>query len=169
VGPRLDNISSALEGSSRVVTQFLGHLMRDEPVQLVEGGDQRRCITYISDGVEALMRILADERGRTDGQILNLGNPDNDCSIRELAELLVDVLVEFPGWEGLRETAVFEKISSQDYYGAGYQDIQSRVPDITQAREVLSWEPVVGLREALRRTIAYYAEHGVSPRASDGA
>ena len=169
VGPKLDNISSALEGSSRVVTQFLGHLMRDEPVRLVEGGAQRRCITYISDGVEALMRILADERGKADGQILNLGNPDNDCSIRDLAELLVDVLAEFPGFEGLRETAVLEKVSSEEYYGSGYQDIQSRVPDITKAREILGWEPVVGLREALRRTVAYYAERGEPPRASDAA
>jgi nucleoside-diphosphate-sugar epimerase len=167
IGPRLDNISSALEGSSRVVTQFLGNLMRGEPIRLVEGGAQRRCITYISDGIDALMRILADTRGGSDGRILNLGNPDNDCSIRELAELLVDLLEEFPGWGYLRETAVLEKVSSEEYYGSAYQDIQSRVPDIAKAREILGWEPVVGLREALRRTVAYYAERGESPRAPD--
>jgi len=169
IGPNLDNISSPREGSSRVVTQFLGHLMRGEPVRLVEGGNQRRCITYISDGVEALMRILADERGNVDGQILNIGNPDNDCSIRELAELLVDLLGEFPGWEQLRTTAVLEKVSSHEYYGSGYQDIQSRVPDITRAREVLGWEPQVDLREALRRTVAYYVENGEPPQPADAA
>jgi nucleoside-diphosphate-sugar epimerase len=167
IGPNLDNISSAKEGSSRVVTQFLGHLMRGEPVHLVEGGSQRRCITYISDGVDALMRILANAGGRADGRILNIGNPDNDCSIRELAEMLVDVLVEFPGWEKLRETAKIEKISSEEYYGSGYQDIQSRVPDITGARELLGWRPEVGLRDALRQTVAYYAESGEAPHPPD--
>jgi nucleoside-diphosphate-sugar epimerase len=167
IGPNLDNISSAREGSSRVVTQFLGHLMRGEPVRLVEGGSQRRCITYISDGVDALMRILANERGAADGRILNIGNPDNDCSIAELAELLVEILGEFPGWEQLRRTALIEKVSSQDYYGSGYQDIQSRVPDITRAREVLGWEPRVDLREALRLTVAYYAENGTVPHPAD--
>jgi len=167
IGPNLDNISSPREGSSRVVTQFLGHLMRGEPVRLVEGGSQRRCITYISDGVEALMRILANDGGKADGQILNIGNPENDCSIRELAELLVDILGEFPGWQQLRATAVLEKVSSQDYYGTGYQDIQSRVPDITRARAILGWEPEVDLREALRRTVAYYVGTGQPPHPHD--
>jgi nucleoside-diphosphate-sugar epimerase len=62
---------------------------------------------------------------------------------------------------------VLEKVSSEEYYGTGYQDIQSRVPDIAKAREILGWEPRVGLREALRRTVAYYAERGAPPHAAD--
>jgi nucleoside-diphosphate-sugar epimerase len=169
IGPNLDDISSPREGSSRVVTQFLGHLMRGEPVRLVEGGSQRRCITYISDGIDALMGILADERESADGQILNIGNPANDCSIRELAEHLIDALSELPGWEKLRATAVLEKVSSLGYYGAGYQDIQSRVPDIARAREILGWEPKVDLRLALQRTVAHYVAQGKPPSPADEA
>src|SRR5262249_37425985 len=54
IGPGLDSIHSPKEGSSRVVTQFLGHLLREEPITLVDGGSQRRCFTHVDDGVDAL-------------------------------------------------------------------------------------------------------------------
>ena len=155
-GPNLDHIETAKEGSSRVVTQFLGHLMRGEPVRLVDGGAQRRCITDIRDGVDALMRILHNEGGRADFRILNIGNPNNDCSIGELAQLLIDILAGFDRWKAIRRTAVIEKVSAQDYYGDGYQDIYTRVPDITNARELLDWEPRYSLREALTYTVQHY-------------
>jgi nucleoside-diphosphate-sugar epimerase len=156
VGPNLDHIETAKEGSSRVVTQFLGHLMRGEPLQLVDGGAQRRCITDIRDGVDALMRILRNAGGRADGRIVNIGNPRNDCSIAELANLLIDILAGFDRFRAIRETAVIEKVSSGDYYGDGYQDIYTRVPDVTNARELLGWEPRYSLREALTHTVQHY-------------
>ncbi len=156
VGPNLDHIETAKEGSSRVVTQFLGHLMRGEPVRLVDGGSQRRCITDIRDGVDALMRILRNDGGRADGRILNIGNPRNDCSIAELANLLIDILSGFDRWKTIRQTAVIEKVASEDYYGEGYQDIYTRVPDITNAREHLGWEPRYSLRDALTHTVRHY-------------
>jgi len=158
IGPNLDDIDAPKEGSSRVVTQFLGHLLRGEPLHIVEGGRQRRSFTYIEDGIDALMRIIADEEGRADGQIFNLGNPNNDCSIRELAELMIDVLSEFKGYEDIHERARMEVVGARDYYGPDYQDMQTRVPDISNARTLLGWEPQVDLRDALRRTIAYYVE-----------
>jgi len=156
VGPNLDHIETAKEGSSRVVTQFLGHLMRGEPLRLVDGGAQRRCITDIRDGVDALMRILHNEGGRADGRILNIGNPRNDCSIAELANLLIDILAGFDRFRAIRKTAVIEKVSSADYYGEGYQDIYTRVPDITNARECLGWEPHYSLRDALTYMVQHY-------------
>jgi len=156
VGPNLDHIETAKEGSSRVVTQFLGHLLRGEPLRLVDGGAQRRCITDIRDGVDALMRILRNEGGRADGRILNLGNPRNDCSIAELAELLIDILAGFEPWREIRKTAVIEKVSAADYYGEGYQDIYTRVPDISNARQYLGWEPRYSLRDALTYTVQHY-------------
>ena len=53
IGPKLDNIYTAKEGSSRVVTQFLGHILRGEPIKLVDGGTQKRCFTYVDDGIDA--------------------------------------------------------------------------------------------------------------------
>jgi len=158
VGPNLDHIETAKEGSSRVVTQFLGHLMRGEPLRLVDGGAQRRCITDIRDGIDALMRILRNDGGGAEGRIFNVGNPRNDCSIAELADLLIDILAGYEPYKDLRKTAVVEKVSSEEYYGSGYQDIWTRVPDIRNAREQLGWEPRYDLHEALSHTVQYYID-----------
>lgn len=162
LGPNLDSPHTPKEGSSRVVTQFLGHLLRDEPIRLVDGGSQRRSFTYIDDGISALMKILENENGAADGQIFNIGNPENDCSIRELANLMIDILSEFEGFAGLRDRVRIEEVAAGDYYGEGYQDILTRVPDISNAHKHLGWKPEIDLRESLRRTIAYYVGgHGV--------
>ena len=162
VGPNLDHIEVAKEGSSRVVTQFLGHLMRREPIRLVDGGAQRRCITDIRDGVDALMRILRNEGGRADGRIFNVGNPENDCSVAELATELIDILSQWEPWSDLKQTAVIEKVSAEEYYGAGYQDVWTRVPDIRNAREFLGWQPRYSLRDALTHTVQHYVEGNVA-------
>jgi nucleoside-diphosphate-sugar epimerase len=158
IGPNLDDIDTPKEGSSRVVTQFLGHFLRGEPVSLVDGGRQRRSFTFIEDGTDALMRIIANKDNCADGRIFNLGNPENDCSIRELADLMLDVLSEFKGYEDIRKRSVIRDVAAREYYGPDYQDMQARLPDIRNARTRLGWEPKVDLREALRRTAAYYLE-----------
>ncbi len=165
LGPNLDDINTPKEGSSRVVTQFLGHLLRGEPIRLVDGGNQRRCFTYIDDGIDALMKIIENKDGCAEGRIFNIGNPRNDCSIRELAHRMIDALSKFPSYNDVKERAKIEEVSSDDYYGSGYQDIQTRVPDLTNARAYLGWEPKVDLEEALRRTIEYYVAGG--PAAAD--
>ena len=156
IGPGLDDIDSAKEGSSRVVTQFLGHLLRREPLQLVAGGHQRRSFTYIDDGIEALMQILRNENGVADRQIFNIGHPGNDCSIRELAEHMRGIVAEQPGYEDVRHASLTGDVSEAEYYGEGYQDMPCRVPDVSNARTRLGWEPQVDLDTALRKTIAHY-------------
>jgi nucleoside-diphosphate-sugar epimerase len=160
IGPQLDSIHTAKEGSSRVVTQFLGHLLRQEPITLVDGGSQRRCFTHVDDGIDALMRILRNEHGVCDGGVFNLGHPGNDRSIRELAETMVRILGTFPAYRRHAQRATLVEKSSDDYYGAEYQDIVHRVPSIERARKKLGWEPRIGFEDALRRTIAFYAETG---------
>jgi nucleoside-diphosphate-sugar epimerase len=159
-GPNLDDPARAADGSSRVVTQFLGHLLRGEPLRLVDGGLQRRAFTYVDDGMDALMHILHNRGGRADGRIFNLGNPDNDVSIAALAHAMAEELSGFAGWEHVGRTARIHVVDGEDYYGAGYQDVTRRVPEIAAAREALGWEPRVGLREGLRRMIAFYLESG---------
>src|SRR5438876_5541121 len=81
----LDSISTPKARSSRVVTQFFGHIVRGERIQLVDGGKQKRAFTYIEDGIDALMAIIANRGGSTSGKIYNIGNPRNNLSVRELA------------------------------------------------------------------------------------
>ena len=85
IGAGLDSINTAKEGSSRVITQFLGHIVRGEPIKLVDGGTQKRAFTYIDDGIDALLKIIANDGGIASGKIYNIGNPANNYSVRELA------------------------------------------------------------------------------------
>ena len=165
IGPNLDDIDAPKEGSSRVVTQFLGHILRGETIHLVDGGRQRRSFTYIEDGIEALLRIIANKDNCASGQIFNLGNPNNDCSIKELAEQMIEVVESFPQGKGMGAKTSIQEIGAETYYGKDYQDMQTRVPDITRARERLGWEPKVTLREALKRTVAFYFERRSNGRA----
>src|ERR1700761_3565661 len=71
IGPGLDSIFSQKEGSSRVVTQFLGNIARGESIQLVDGGAQKRAFTDIDDGIDALMRIIDNPAGIASQKIYN--------------------------------------------------------------------------------------------------
>jgi nucleoside-diphosphate-sugar epimerase len=156
IGPNLDNVDSPKEGSSRVLTQFLHNVLYGEPIKLVDGGLQRRSFTYLSDGIDALMTIIENRGGCADGGIFNIGNPANDVSIKELAERLVEAVGAYPGYEDIAARATIQPVSSRDYYGAGYQDIMTRVPSIRRARERLGWEPKISFGEAIRFTLDYY-------------
>ncbi len=165
IGEGLDSLHTAKEGSSRVVTQFLGHIARGEPIQLVDGGLQRRSFTDVSDGISALMKIIENPDDRADGKIYNIGNPANDLSIRELAELMLEIAREFPEYQpGAARTTLVET-SSGKYYGEGYQDIQTRVPWIENTQAELDWTPKVDVRDALRAIFAAYRDQVAEARA----
>ncbi|MBF0401579.1 MAG: bifunctional UDP-4-keto-pentose/UDP-xylose synthase [Magnetococcales bacterium] len=156
IGSGLDSLHTPKEGSSRVVTQFLGHIARGEAIQLVDGGAQRRCFTDIADGIDALMGVIKNPNGVASGKIYNIGNPNNGHSIRELAELMLKIAAEFPEYrQGLRRVKLVE-VNSTRYYGAGYQDIEHRVPWIDNTCQDLAWQPQVDLPTALRRIFATY-------------
>ncbi len=163
IGPRLDSIETAKEGSSRVVTQFIASLYLGEPIQLVDGGRQRRCFTYVDDGISGLMKILEDRDGCAKGKIFNLGNPKNDCSIRDLARILRDLYSRHPASRGRKIPEIVE-VGSKEFYGEGYQDIQTRTPSIARAKEYLGWSPKVGLPEALQKTLDAFLEENAPPK-----
>jgi nucleoside-diphosphate-sugar epimerase len=158
IGAGLDSIHTPKEGSSRVLTQFLGHIVRGEPIQLVDGGEQKRSFTYADDGIDALMRIIDNKDGKATGQIFNIGNPTNNYSIRELATMMLELAAEYPEY---RETAKLVKLvetSSGAYYGKGYQDVQNRVPKIENTMSELGWKPQVSMRDALVKIFDAYKD-----------
>jgi nucleoside-diphosphate-sugar epimerase len=156
IGPKLDNIWAAKEGSSRVLTQFVGNIVRGENISLVAGGAQRRCFLYIDDAMDALMKIIANEGGCADKRIFNIGDPRNDFSMRELAEILIDVVKDYDGYVDVKSRIKLVDVDPDGYYGKGYEDIQVRVPAIDNARKYLGWTPKTDLRTALRKTLDYY-------------
>jgi nucleoside-diphosphate-sugar epimerase len=156
IGPNLDSIESPKEGSSRVLTQFLHNILFGEPIKLVDGGRQRRSFTYVTDGIDGLMRIIENREGCAEGGIFNLGNPKNDISIKGLAEKLVKAVRAYPGCRRLADAVRIEAVRSEKYYGKGYQDIMTRVPSIERARRQLGWEPRIPLDEAIHMTLDFY-------------
>jgi nucleoside-diphosphate-sugar epimerase len=156
IGPKLDNILEPKEGSSRVLTQFIGNILRGKDIQLVDGGAQRRSFTYIDDGIDALMRIIENRDGCADGRIFNIGNPANDVSVRELAQTLVALVKTYPPYAALADKTRLVTVSAGDYYGQGYQDILTRVPSIRNAEKYLGWKPKTDLKTALRKTLDYH-------------
>lgn len=153
IGARLDSLETAKEGSSRVVTQFIADLLLRRPISLVEGGKQRRCFTYVEDGIDALMKILENKENCCRNEIINIGNPNNECSIKELAEIMKKIFAEHPRHRNDPHYSEIIEVPSEKYYGIGYQDIYSRKPSIEKARRLLNWEPKFGLEESLKRTI----------------
>lgn len=159
IGPRLDDILEPKEGSSRLFTQFLSNVILKKPIQLVDGGKQSRSFTYIGDGVDALLRIIENKDGRASRRIFNLGNPRNNVSVADLAAIIIDAFKDYPAYaENAAQTKIIVT-SSQEYFGTGYQDIQTRVPSIDAVREALGWDPQTDLRTAIKHTLDYHLAH----------
>jgi UDP-glucose 4-epimerase len=110
----------------------------------VWGGQQLRDFTYVDDAVEAL--LLASACEQANGRTLNLGG-DSVVSLKALADLLVEV-------NGGGEYVVRsfppdrKRIDIGDYYA-----------DFSRIRTALGWEPRVGLRDGLARTLDYFRQH----------
>ena len=157
VGSGLDSLATAKEGSSRVATQFLAHIARGEDISLVDGGRQRRCFTDIHDGIDAVMRIIENPNGIATGKIYNIGNPANDLSIRQLAEQMIEIGKHHAAYAKRAHAVRIREVGSADFYGKGYEDVQTRVPWIDNTRAELGWEPRAGMDEILRSVFDAYA------------
>jgi len=161
MGPRLDNLDAARIGSSRAITQLILNLVEGSPIKLIDGGEQKRCFTDINDGIEALFRIIENRDGLCDGQIINIGNPTNEASIRELAEILLASFENHPLRDQFPPFAGFKTIESSAYYGKGYQDVEHRTPSIKNAKRFLNWEPTVAMQQTVEDTLDFFLRSSV--------
>jgi len=156
LGPRLDSLASARIGSSRVITQFILNLVEGRPIRLVDGGSQKRCFTDVKDGIDCLFKIIEDKNNNSNGKIFNIGNPDNEKSMAELAEILVDKFSSHPLRKHFPPLAGIRRIEAQTFYGTGYQDVEHRRPSIRQAKTLLGWEPVVPFSQSVEETLDFF-------------
>jgi len=102
------------------------------------------------------MKIIENKDGKATGQIYNVGNPVNNYSIRDLADMMLKLAAEYPEYaEGAKKVQILET-SSGAYYGAGYQDVQNRVPKIENTMNDLGWAPTVSMADALRHIFDAY-------------
>ncbi len=164
IGAGLDNMNAPKEGSSRVITQFLGHIVRGEPIKLVDGGTQKRAFTYVDDGIDALMKIIENHGGIASGKIYNVGNPKNNFSVKELAEMMLEMALTYPEYRTNAKRVKLESITATQYYGRGYQDVQNRVPKIANTTKELGWKPRVDMQQALKHIFDAYRTHVAEAR-----
>ncbi len=124
----------------RVVSNFIVQALKGEDLTVYGDGAQTRSFCYVSDLVEALVRMMntADFSGP-----LNIGNP-GEFTVLELAEKILQLT-------GSRSKVIFRPLPPDDP--------ARRCPDIALAKSKLGWEPGVGLEEGLRKTIAYFREN----------
>jgi dTDP-glucose 4,6-dehydratase len=133
----------------RVVSNFIVQALKDEPLTIYGDGQQTRSFCYVTDLVAGIVRLLMvedkqlNDKGIADHEIhlpVNLGNP-GEFTVSELAEKVIRLT-------GSR--------SAIEHRELPVDDPRVRQPDITRAKRVLGWEPVVSLDEGLASTIRYF-------------
>jgi len=102
------------------------------------------------------MTIIANRDGVASGKIYNVGNPRNNLSVRELAQSMVKLALEYPEYKAAARKVRLVKTTADRYYGRGYQDVQNRVPRIANTKSELRWRPRVAMQDALRRIFDAY-------------
>ena len=112
----------------------------------------------MDDGISALMKIIENKDGKATGQIYNIGNPVNNYSIRELADMMMKLAAEYPEYAAGAQKVKIVETSSGAYYGTGYQDVQNRVPKIENTVSELGWKPQVSMRDALVKIFDSYKD-----------
>lgn len=158
VGSGLDNIHSVGTSKARAITQFLGNILLDRDIVLVDGGHQSRSFTCVSDGVDALKRMIENKNNAALGKIYNIGNPDNNMSIRLFAETLLEEAKDYPVFAKHLPNVTIVTKDGSEHYGKAYQDMQNRVPHIENVTADLGWRPSASVRDAIRKTLSDYQE-----------
>ena len=138
-GPRLDKLDVG-----RIITIFMGQVLRNEPVTVIGDGKQTRCFTYVDDAIKAT--VAAGIAPNTDGDVFNIGTAV-ETSILELAQTMIDIA-------GSSSTIKF--VTQESVYGSSYEDIPRRVPDNGKMQKVLGVTAETPLAEGLRRTIEWF-------------
>lgn len=123
---------------ARALPRFINQAMNAQPITIFGDGMQTRSFTYVTDQIAGLIRLAALDEARD--AVVNLGS-DIETTIKEMAHLV------------LKATGSQSEVT---YHPLPDDDPLRRKPDITKARELLSWRPKIGLAEGLDRTLAWY-------------
>ncbi len=128
-----------------VLPMFVQQALLNEPLTVYGDGTQSRCFCAVSDVVEGLINL--PNQPRAAGKVVNLGS-NEEISILDLAKRVVE------SCESQSEVRV---IPYDEAYGPGFDDMLRRVPDISRARELIGWEPLLGLQDIIRDTRDHFS------------
>ncbi|MFH0864191.1 MAG: UDP-glucuronic acid decarboxylase family protein [Candidatus Gottesmanbacteria bacterium] len=131
-GPRME------KEDGRVVSNFIVQALLGKPITVYGDGSQTRSFCFVSDMVAGLMKLMEEEKAR--GEVFNLGNPE-EYTILEIARKIKD------------RTASVSEIKFNDL---PEDDPVRRQPDITRAKQILGWQPIISIDQGLGQTIKYF-------------
>lgn len=130
----------------RVLPDFFRDVLSDKNIVLLSDGRATRTFCYASDAIQGYLRVMLSEHG---GEPFNIGTETPEISMRDLAQLVIDV----------SEKPLRVEYQTSDDPAYLTDNPVRRCPDISKARQLLQYEPKVGLEEGLRRTYEYYLDH----------
>ena len=126
------------KNDGRVVPNFINQALENKPITVYGDGKQTRSFCYVSDMIEGLQRAMFSDEAHK--QVINLGNP-SEITMLELADIVIELT-------GSKSNTVFK--------GIPVDDPTRRKPDITKAKNLLNWTPIVNIRDGMKSTIDYF-------------
>jgi UDP-apiose/xylose synthase len=132
----------------RVPSCFLNALLSSKPMTIVRPGSQKRCYTYIDDAAQGIISIV-DNWSKCRGEILNIGNPNNETTIDGLAYLMSKSWLELTGEEP--KSPIY--VDGVDLYGKGYEDSERRLFSDEKMKRLTGWEAQIDLDTTIDITV----------------
>ena len=161
IGPKLDDLilEETNEIPGRVIVCFLSNLIKGENLKITGSGFQSRCFCYIRDAIDCMMKIIENKDGKASNKTFNIGNPFNNYSMLDLAKMIKKMYESHPSCKN-KGVSNIELIDANKFYNTDnrYEDIDTRIPCISEAISLLDWNPQVSMHTAIERTVNYYMQ-----------
>ena len=126
-----------------VVPRFVAAAIANEPLKVYGTGLQSRCFCHVTDAVSGMIKVIDSDKSI--GQVYNVGN-NTELSILDLAKKVIDVT---------GSSSTIEMVDYATAYGAGFEDMERRVPDIGKMKREMNWEPALSLDQIISDIAAH--------------
>lgn len=130
-----------------VLPRFITQALRGEPLSVYQPGTQRRAFTHVQDISEGILAV--SQKGEA-GQVYNLGNPANTCSISQLADEVIDAV-------GYGTRTLIDPVS---LWGPEFREAPDKLPDPTKAEAELGWRPTRGRAQVIEDAVRFMRQPG---------
>jgi len=134
-----------------VLPRFAVAALTGQPITVFGNGSQRRAYTHVIDICEAIIEIAYSE---FENEIWNIGNPENEMSIKETADLVVTTVKEKFPW--LSTEILF--IDPKEIHGELFSEAIDKVPYIEKINSKLGWSPRFGAKQIVEDVVDFYAK-----------
>lgn len=129
-----------------VVPSFIQKALRNQPITIYGTGRQSRCFCYISDAIEAMIKLM--NNSKSVGELFNIGT-DEEITIYDLAKKIKFIT---------QSKSSIVKISYEKAYDSGFEDMMRRKPNLNKIHKYIGWRPTIKLDQTLKNIINYFKD-----------